>query len=121
MEMCYDGTLVMPRNYVKVTNDEMTYVEGGTVRRYGSTVVFTLNRYQCADAAAILAGASVLAFTVAGVTGLLGHIELAIALTIAGGIIGIGSAYMWYCSNKNGFRLYYNTISRQITYFGRIN
>ena len=29
MEMCYNGTLVMPQNYAVVTEDEMTYVEGG--------------------------------------------------------------------------------------------
>ena len=29
MEMCYDGTLVMPKNYAVVTEEEMTYVEGG--------------------------------------------------------------------------------------------
>lgn len=29
MEMCYDGTLVMPSNYAVMSEDEMTYVEGG--------------------------------------------------------------------------------------------
>lgn len=29
MEMCYDGALVMPKNYSVVSKDEMTYVEGG--------------------------------------------------------------------------------------------
>ncbi|NLD51119.1 MAG: hypothetical protein GX660_28625 [Clostridiaceae bacterium] len=29
MEMCYDGDLVMPKNYVAVDNDEMEYIEGG--------------------------------------------------------------------------------------------
>lgn len=29
MEMCYDGALVMPSNYVAMNEDEMTYVEGG--------------------------------------------------------------------------------------------
>jgi len=29
MEMCYDGTLVMPANYAVVSEDEMTYVDGG--------------------------------------------------------------------------------------------
>ena len=31
MEMCYDGTLVMPSSYAVMSEDEMTYVEGGTV------------------------------------------------------------------------------------------
>ena len=29
MEMCYDGTLVMPQNFSVVTADEMEYVDGG--------------------------------------------------------------------------------------------
>lgn len=29
MDMCYDGALVMPSNYAVMSNDEMTYVEGG--------------------------------------------------------------------------------------------
>ena len=29
MTMTYDGTMVMPNNYAVVTEDEMTYVDGG--------------------------------------------------------------------------------------------
>lgn len=29
MEMCYNGTLVMPKNFAVVNDEEMTYVEGG--------------------------------------------------------------------------------------------
>ena len=29
MEMCYDGALVMPSNYVVMNDEEMTYIEGG--------------------------------------------------------------------------------------------
>ncbi|MBO5089771.1 MAG: hypothetical protein J6C27_02520 [Clostridia bacterium] len=29
MEMCYNGTLVMPSNYAVVNDNEMEYVEGG--------------------------------------------------------------------------------------------
>ncbi|MFY9379405.1 MAG: hypothetical protein WAP07_04075 [Acutalibacteraceae bacterium] len=29
MEMCYEGTLVMPSNYVVMDSEEMSYVEGG--------------------------------------------------------------------------------------------
>ena len=29
MEICYDGALVMPKNYAVVNEEEMTYVEGG--------------------------------------------------------------------------------------------
>ncbi len=29
MELAYDGTLVMPKNFVEVTEEEMTYLDGG--------------------------------------------------------------------------------------------
>ncbi len=29
MEMCYEGTLVMPSNYVVMDSEEMSYVDGG--------------------------------------------------------------------------------------------
>lgn len=29
MEMCYDGALVMPKNYVVVNEEEMEYIDGG--------------------------------------------------------------------------------------------
>ena len=32
MTMTYDGTMVMPKNYAVVTEDEMTYVDGGYYR-----------------------------------------------------------------------------------------
>ena len=37
MEICYDGALVMPKNYAVVNEEEMTYVNGGwniELRRY---------------------------------------------------------------------------------------
>lgn len=30
MKMCYDGVLVMPTQFIKMSNDEMTYLEGGS-------------------------------------------------------------------------------------------
>lgn len=29
MEMCYDGTLVMPTKYILINNEEMLYLDGG--------------------------------------------------------------------------------------------
>lgn len=29
MELCYDGALIMPDNYAVMSEEEMTYVEGG--------------------------------------------------------------------------------------------
>lgn len=34
MEMCYDGTLVMPSSYAVMSEDEMTYVEGGGAYKF---------------------------------------------------------------------------------------
>ncbi len=42
MEMCYDGALVMPSSYVCMTEEEMTYLEGGKVE---ATV--SLSNTQC--------------------------------------------------------------------------
>ena len=39
MEMCYNGSLVMPGNYAVVSEEEMTYVVGG----WSSTTYGTLN------------------------------------------------------------------------------
>lgn len=37
MDMCYEGTLVMPSNCVVMDEEEMTYVEGGGVNTYTGT------------------------------------------------------------------------------------
>lgn len=34
MEMCYEGTLAMPSNYVVMDSEEMSYAEGGAVLTY---------------------------------------------------------------------------------------
>jgi hypothetical protein len=31
MDMCYEGTLVMPSNCVVMDEEEMTYVDGGVI------------------------------------------------------------------------------------------
>jgi hypothetical protein len=42
MEMCYDGALILPRNYVLMDEEEMTYVEGG-FRLKSSTFAFIID------------------------------------------------------------------------------
>lgn len=37
MEMCYDGTLVMPNSYAVMSEEEMTYVEGGWTYKYSKS------------------------------------------------------------------------------------
>lgn len=45
MEMCYQGTLAMPKSYAVMDQDEMMYVEGG--KFYG----VNLSKKQCEDLA----------------------------------------------------------------------
>lgn len=39
MEMCYDGALVMPKNYAVVSEDEMTYIDGGAMAWYWKAAI----------------------------------------------------------------------------------
>lgn len=82
MEMCYDGALVMPSNYAVVSEEEMTYLEGGgsaTVRDTAKNIRSRLTK---------VIGASL---TGTGVAAGLG----AIIGTVSGAIIGavLGNAY----------------------------
>lgn len=115
--------LAMPTSYVDIDRDEMEYVDGGakvtTIVPYVNIYV-KLSARECGDIAAKLAGGGATAASIAGVLGLTGYgISAAIALTIASGIMGLGSAYMWYCSNANGF--YYNYRLGLTDLWGRIN
>ena len=86
----------------------MEYVDGGVrVNKTWYGIQIKLSQGECADAAAILAGGACTAAGIAGILGLTGvGIPVAVGLTIGGIVLGLGSSYMWYCSNKNGF--YYN-------------
>ena len=46
MEMCYDGALVMPKSFAVVSNDEMTYVDGGTAKNFGNNLKGLWNKSQ---------------------------------------------------------------------------
>ena len=39
MEMCYDGTLVMPSSYAVMSEEEMTYVEGGALTTVDKAII----------------------------------------------------------------------------------
>ena len=113
--------LQLPNSFVEIDKEEMEYVDGGvSVSKSWSGFQVTLSSGECADTAAVLAGGSVTAATISGVLGLTGvGIPYAIALAIGSGIMGLGSAYMWYCSNKNGFYFKYNFVGANN--WGRIN
>ena len=78
MEMCYDGTLVMPKNYAVVNEEEMTYVEGGwSATVYGSLSQIR-NRINTALVAcvvgdlaslALVAGGELIAMVLGGIFG----------------------------------------------------
>ena len=44
MDMCYEGALVMPSNYVVMDEEEMTYVEGGAKKLIASYTAEQCNR-----------------------------------------------------------------------------
>ncbi|MDR3598085.1 hypothetical protein [Clostridium sp.] len=75
---------------------------------YGIDFYFSAG--ECADAAAYLAGGSVSLAVLSGLLGLSGPAGVpAAAMTlVASGIAGLGSAYLWYCSNRNGLDATYN-------------
>lgn len=78
---------------------------------------FRFTATQCSDIAAILAGTGSTSATIAGVLGLTGvGIPAAIVLTIATGIQGLGSSYLWYCSNHGGLVVNYNLKNGNISY-----
>lgn len=64
MEMCYNGNLVMPSNYVVVNADEMEYVEGGfSWSTLGKSLKNLINKYSFAKCA--LMGSGITMVTIA--------------------------------------------------------
>ena len=106
-----ESHLSLPNIYGEISTDEMSYIDGGVIFRpifNGAGWYFELNSTECADAAAYLAAG---AATAAGLTAILGLSQVgapaAGIAAICTTMIGVGSAYMWYCSNGNGFRAQY--------------
>jgi hypothetical protein len=56
MEICYDGTLMMPKNYVAVDNDEMEYLVGGEV--YTASQCRTFAAQMCMTGQGLIAAAA---------------------------------------------------------------
>ena len=44
MEMCYNGALVMPSNYVVMDEEEMTYVNAGDAKNFKNNLVGLWNK-----------------------------------------------------------------------------
>ena len=81
MTMTYDGTMVMPKNYAVVTEDEMTYVEGG------GTLTITITKNTICSAIGILGGVA----TKAGLTAIFASASVAVATAIELGTAGTGT------------------------------
>ena len=101
MEMCYDGALVMPSSYALMSEDEMTYVEGGF--HISQTTVQTI----CSIATLGVAAATYVkqfgmprAITLIGTKicavskAILNFVKTNIAGIIVGIVIGLGIAYL---------------------------
>ncbi len=104
MDMCYDGALIMPSNYAVMDEEEMIYVEGGvSVKKTSMGYKVVLSAQDCGDLAALAAGGSATMATVSGVLGATGvGIPAVVVTAVLAGVSGVGSAYMWLCSNHKG-------------------
>jgi hypothetical protein len=94
--MTYDGALVMPRNCVAISSDEMTYIEGGdvyisnsTVKGFVSSAILVISSSSQIAAIGIAAFTARLAAGVAGLAARLGAFSPLLGLAFA--IIGVSS------------------------------
>lgn len=79
MEMCYNGSLVMPCNYAVINDNEMEYVQGGWSATVNGTVSSIRNRLSAIITACIAGDASSIA------VGALGGIAGIVFAGISGG------------------------------------
>lgn len=105
MEMCYDGALVMPGSYAVMSEDEMTYVEGG-----GSATIRGTAKEIRSRLTAII-GASL---TGTGAAAALGAILGNIPGAIIGAVIGNG----WYGSYRSCASTAHNQVEKIISKYG---
>ena len=87
MEMCYDGALVMPCSYAVMSEDEMTYVEGGASYVRDASVVAE-GYYKASRNAKVLAVLGFVCATVAGayIGGFIGGLIGGVAGFIVGSV-----------------------------------
>ncbi len=90
MEMCYDGALIMPKNYAVVNEEEMTYVDGGFDWDRFWDGVASVGCAVATAGMAVVAGPAVVA---AGTGVMVGVVAGCCAMSFAGGW-DIGSAIM---------------------------
>ena len=92
MDMCYDGTLVMPSNCVVMDEEEMTYVDGGQIVSGAGGWAVAASFGVCAAFMTTVAGSFTIATALAFMATVVG------APTIVLGIIGALATIMIGCS-----------------------
>lgn len=112
MDMCYDGALVMPSNYAVMSEEEMTYVEGGGIYIKNSQLHSVLAAYLIAYSTApriVAAGTIKVCTAIASVVGKFTKWVGA----ICGGAVGsfVGWAIGAYC----GWELAKNVVTAMLT------
>ena len=117
MDMCYDGTLVMPSSYAVMEEEEMCYLEGG--KFYG----VDLTAEKCGTVAATLSflglsfsltsrSATVISL-IPGLKAALGPARFAGTLAT---VCTIGYVVFDYCSRHHGMKLGYESSSKKFVY-----
>ncbi|MTK13382.1 MAG: hypothetical protein F8N39_15240 [Clostridiaceae bacterium] len=94
---------IQANNATKPINDTAPRMQQNVVVNpniYGYDIFISAS--ECNDIAAELAGGTATVAMIGGLLGLDGQLPAAAALTVAAGVLGIGSAYMWYASNHGG-------------------
>lgn len=94
MDMCYDGTLVMPSSYAVMDEEEMSYLEGGSAK-----ISFRVNPTTCNRIAALLcAGAGVFAVVSVLLAVKSGGWSLKLGAELITGLLTIASGLFWFAS-----------------------
>lgn len=86
MDMCYDGTLVMPLSYAVMDEDEMNYVEGG--------ISFTVKKDTCATISTYISSVLRVCATALGIA--------ALEKKLTAGIVAIGKGIKAICGSIGG-------------------
>lgn len=101
MEMTYDGTLVMPSNFVVMNDTEMTYLEGGKV----VTVTGQASKLKNIAAGFMTAWASLTGgYTYSAAAAVASGVGVAVGV-----IAGIGASYCAFAANE--YRAAFNYFS----------
>ncbi|MDR0500003.1 MAG: hypothetical protein LBG97_01975 [Coriobacteriales bacterium] len=101
MELCYDGALVMPKNCVKVSEQEMEYIEAGwSNQMFYNNLRGLCSRYSgAARQAGLTLGwiSAALSYTLAQATVVFGWPVVSVALGLCG-VIGGAIAILGVCA-----------------------